>query len=91
MKTILIYLILVLDIILLIKYLFLIQENISQSMDNLVKLDTIQLKLEELQQQAKQFILNISVRELKKCGRKISKLITLGIIITIIVVESNAK
>ena len=74
-------------------------ENISQSMENLVKLETIELRSEELQQQA--VIFSLSARELKnKMWWKNLKIkliifsiiaIILGIIITIIVVESKAK
>jgi hypothetical protein len=74
-------------------------ENISQSMDNIVKLETIELKSEELQQQAG--IFKLSTRELKnKMWWKNFKIkliifsviaIILGIIVTIIFVESKAK
>jgi len=74
-------------------------ENISQSMENIIKLETIQLKSEELQQQAG--IFNISARELKnKMWWKNFKIkliifsivaIILGVIISIIVVETKSK
>lgn len=74
-------------------------ENISQSMENIIKLETIQLKSEELQQQAG--IFNISARELKnKMWWKNCKIkliifsivaIILGVIISIIVVETKSK
>ena len=74
-------------------------ENISQSMENLVKLETIELKSEELQKEAA--IFKLSARDLKnKMWWKNIKIkliifsiiaIILGIIITVIVMESKAK
>jgi len=74
-------------------------ENISQSMDNLVKLETIQLNSEELQLQTGKF--NILARELKnkiwwqhfKTKLIIFSIIViiLSIIIAVIIVELKAK
>lgn len=74
-------------------------DNISQSLENIIKLETIELKTEELQQQAE--MLRLSARELKnKIWWKNFKIkliifstisIILGIIITVTVIVVETK